>query len=693
MSLERFFRISSSLLLWAGSVTLFAAGGIGAPKLLVYGAAIAATFFLDINAWTRLQVVAISALTLWFGVEVFFFSNFTTAAVHFLLLVSLLKLVTIRNDRDYQLLYLISFTFVLLASTFALSVLYPIAFIIYVFLAVLTLILFETRTCYENRGAALSIRPYLTLATAITVLVVLVAVPVFLIIPRGGPDYSGGNRLPQPLTGFSDHVSLGDIGRILPSHRVVMRVKLDKPFESLPADLKWRGIALDHFNGNGWTRTRLGDRLVYRDQEATGFLVAQDRRAHEFLLAQTFWLEPFTPVVFGLPEIIQISTNASTEEFVLQAGTGSYSIYPVRSGPRRYTVFSDFMTRDERLARPTGASIRQRPHPRYLQLPWPAPDIRELAESVTAEKPDALAKAAAIERFLKSRYSYTLKNPSGGRADPVRHFLFESKAGHCEYFATAQALMMRSVGIPTRLVNGFRAGEYSRWSNEFVVRQSDAHSWVEGYIPGIGWIDFDATPPDFGTSFRVARLGGQLLDALESFWNGVLTFDRTRQVGVFYQLGQKLRSGWDHLSSLNLQAVVLWVHDGLNQRPERIWAPVLVLLAAFGGYLFRRRFFFYWSRGAAQVNGSETAPQYYLEMLELLSRKGFQRRPAETPAEFESRIRATVGSPFPSKITEVYYRSRFGGAALTDQELAQVHSWLKQLRRANSRIIPSLWPK
>jgi protein-glutamine gamma-glutamyltransferase len=684
MTLDRFFRISSCLLLWIGAFALYSAGGIGAPKLLAYGAAIAATCFLDINSWTKLQVIAISLLSLWFGVEVFFFSNFTTAAVHFLLLVSLLKLVTIRNDRDYQLLYLISFTFVLLASTFALSVLYPIAFVLYVFVAVLTLILFETRSCYDNRTATVSIRPYLSLATGTTVLVMLIAVPVFLIVPRGGPDFPGGNRSQQSMTGFSDHVSLGDIGRILTNHRVIMRVKVDIPFDSLPADLKWRGIALDYFNGAGWSRTRQGDRLVYRDEETTGFLVAQNRRSHEFLLTQTFWLEPFTPVVFGLPEIIQISTNPNLEEFVLQSGTGSYSIYPMRPGARRYTVFSDFMTRDERLARPAPERNQHRPHSRYLQLPWAAEDIRLLAESITEGKPDALAKATAIERFLKSRYSYTLSNPSGGRADPVRHFLFESKSGHCEYFATAQAVMMRSVGIPTRLVNGFRSGEYSRWNNEFVVRQSDAHSWVEGYIPGYGWIDFDSTPPDYGSSFRVARLGGQLIDVLENLWNGVLTFDRTSQAGVFYRVRQTLHSGWEALASLNLRTVALWAQDGFSRQPERFMAPFLLILAAFGGYWFRRRLSF-WRVKALRINGSEAAPDYYLEMLTLLDQKGYQRKPSETPAEFEARVRNQVASPVPSKITEMYYRSRFGGAVPTSSELAQVNSWLKELRRGKGR--------
>ena len=91
------------------------------------------------------------------------------------------------------------------------------------------------------------------------------------------------------------------------------------------------------------------------------------------------------------------------------------------------------------------------------------------------------------------RYSLELKGRPGS-ADPLAVFLFESRAGHCEYFATAMAVMLRQTGIPARLVNGFRTGEYNALGDAWVVRQYDAHSWVEAYFKPYGWIEFDPTP-------------------------------------------------------------------------------------------------------------------------------------------------------------------------------------------------------
>ena len=116
-------------------------------------------------------------------------------------------------------------------------------------------------------------------------------------------------------------------------------------------------------------------------------------------------------------------------------------------------------------------------------------------------------KAVAIERFLRSRYAYTLKLSGKPGDDPLAHFLFETHAGHCEYFASAMTIMLRTLGIPSREVNGFLPGEYNDLAGDYIVRASDAHSWVEVYFPGTGWVTFDPTPAaieNFG-SFVAAR--------------------------------------------------------------------------------------------------------------------------------------------------------------------------------------------
>jgi len=100
----------------------------------------------------------------------------------------------------------------------------------------------------------------------------------------------------------------------------------------------------------------------------------------------------------------------------------------------------------------------------------------------------------AIEIYLRTRFGYTLQLPRVLPHDPLANFLFERKQGHCEYFASAMAVMLRTLRIPSRVVNGFQTGEYNDLTSQYVVRASNAHSWVEAYFPGYGWVAFDPTP-------------------------------------------------------------------------------------------------------------------------------------------------------------------------------------------------------
>src|SRR5262249_33648067 len=132
----------------------------------------------------------------------------------------------------------------------------------------------------------------------------------------------------------------------------------------------------------------------------------------------------------------------------------------------------------------------------------------------------SFGKAQAVERFLKTNYGYSLQLKGAPHsADPLAMFLFDVREGHCEYFASAMVIMLRELEIPARLVNGFRAGEYNRFGDAFIVRQYDAHSWVEAYFPPYGWIEFDPTPPDPAQPGRGwLRVVSHLLDAADLWW-------------------------------------------------------------------------------------------------------------------------------------------------------------------------------
>jgi hypothetical protein len=172
--------------------------------------------------------------------------------------------------------------------------------------------------------------------------------------------------------------------------------------------------------------------------------------------------------------------------------------------------------------------------------------MAELAAAWAGEG-SASERAARIEQRLHVDYSYTTEFVGRGGASPIEDFLFRDRRGHCEYFASAMVLLLRAQAIPARLVTGFYGAEWSAWETSWVVRQSNAHVWVEAWLPGSGWTTFDPTPPD-----GLPRPGGggpmaslrDAWDALVFRWDRwVISYDFEDQVGV---LGS-LRSWWSDL--------------------------------------------------------------------------------------------------------------------------------------------------
>ncbi len=684
MSFEKSFRLASYALLLSGFLTLLGADGASALSAVLYLAAIALSWSWperDLSG-ARQAIVFVLSLAV-FALDASLYSGFVSATVHLLMLISLVKLFARKRDRDYLLLYFISFAYVLVASTFTMSVVFLISALPYLFFAILALTLFESKRAFdENRGANFLLRGYLSTATLITILVVLVSIPIFVVIPRGTLGVlRAPNQAELQLSGFSKSVSLGDMGEILINTSVVMRIKVDTAPENLPFDLKWRGVAFDHYDGKRWSRTRTVRRIPRNDQYH-GFLVAHDsRRQEEFLVRQTIYQEPFTNVIFGVPEIILISGTGRS--FVLKDGNDTFST--ASSRPVKYTVFSDLITRKERLARPFQGEYAEDVRQYYLQLPDLHPEIARLALELTGKETNPVNKAFTLERSLKERYQYSLENRSSLAQDPLYDFLFVTRTGHCQYFSTAQAVMMRTLGIPARVVNGFQRGNFNRWSEHFIVRQSDAHSWVEGYFPGLGWVEFDSTPVSPGDEpFFLTWTAGQLLDAIEVFWTDVVTFDHLKQYGFFQALGEEFRGTWSRAweGTLKLGQVV---RSWRAQLSSGSFLFVLSLLAAalaatwFARY-YRSYLGLIWKQRILHHEDWELAPHYYLELLRILGRRGFTKGVSETPGEFAKRIRREVESSIPDQLTELYYRNRFGNYPLESNEISKIYSSLRRLR-------------
>src|SRR5712664_3979016 len=182
----------------------------------------------------------------------------------------------------------------------------------------------------------------------------------------------------------------------------------------------------------------------------------------------------------------------------------------------------------------------------YLQLPAQLDArIPEFARQIVKDAQTPFDKALVMESYLRGRFAYTLNLTGKPGDDPLAHFLFETHAGHCEYFASAMTIMLRTLGIPAREVNGFLPGEYNELGGDYIVRASDAHSWVEVHFPGMDWQVFDPTPasPENEADF-LSRIG-KYADWMQLTWSEwVIGYDFAHQV----TLAKNLQRGSRDLS-------------------------------------------------------------------------------------------------------------------------------------------------
>ena len=317
----------------------------------------------------------------------------------------------------------------------------------------------------------------------------------------------------------------------------------------------------------------------------------------------------------------------------------------------------------------------------YLALPPLGERVLALAKEATRGARGDYEKAKALEDYLSKNYGYTLKLGRFRGQDPVEGFLFDFKEGNCEYFATSMALMLRAIGIPSRLVTGFVRGEWNQFGRYFVVRKEDAHAWVEAYIPGRGWVSFDPTPrPPYieraPYPFLVAFL--QYLDFLKMRWNRfIIDYSAADQIKALSEMRRRsfrLKADFNrylmHLSKLGLPKVVTRT------------VP-LILLAAFlivGARLLKRR-------GRPAVAPIRPEVRFYRDFLHLLARYGRAKPAGMTPYEFAKQLnREGIGEA--EWLTLTYYSVRYGLVTLTPQDQQMVKGALKRLRK-KLKIHPS----
>jgi protein-glutamine gamma-glutamyltransferase len=733
MEFNTYFRLTSYATVAAAALALFVAGGVGVWLALAFALVMVIAWMLEETRWqsserTALAVILISIPIFyldWRILTPFLLNGFTQSGgvasgataigvargtvevavlAHLILFLSGIKLLQRKADRDWFFLYLISFFEVLLAAGLTVSPAFLAMLLIYLLCAVSTVVAFEIHKArrkvtgaqtrllvppdsklFQKLPMRLWRRRYLEtrrlplISVGLLILIVILALPFFLIAPRTASSSltRGGNSV-SGFIGFSDTVTLGEIGRLKANDEVFMHVRVENLAPMSPMGLRWRGVALDEFTGKAWKKSPIAERSEEKENERGFFQLGTTEDIYR-LTAQTFFLEAVdTPVLFGAPRILAVQGNLP---FVRVDSEGAIQSRPHDQERLVYKVYSDMTEPAANILRADELQYFVS-SARYLELPAKLdPRIRTLAANIIRQTGarNGYDTARAIESYLRDNYGYSLDMKAGGH-DPLADFLFNVKAGHCEYFATAMAVMLRTQGIASRVVNGFLPGEYNEAAAAYTVRQSDAHSWVEVYFPETNsWVTFDPTPPAGRISNVRSGLAGMLSkysEALELMWfQYVVGYDKEGQRTLVTSLRKQLialRSGSAAILDEARAALPSLMKPGLL-----IGSLLVVLLLTL--FLTRRVRAYGWRRGLViwQSKTEEASIDFYARLLKALEKQGIKRELYQTPLEFAS----AVGASEARAITNAYNRVRFGEEELSEAERGQIEKLLSRLER------------
>lgn len=706
-AIDRFFDFSLYLLIVTGFGTLASTGRLDPLSVIAGWSALVVRGYLLLRSqtvtiperWTSYLTIVYA---LFYAADYFLLSgSFVTATVHLVLFIMVVKMFSVQRERDHVYLAVLSFLEVLAAAILTVDTMFLAAFCVFTILAVATFISMEMRRSAadaEPVPAPPIPRPQRRLArslsaTAVTLMIAIVigATAIFFVLPRLSAGYlrnfSARNDF---VTGFSDTVQLGTIGRIKQSDQVIMHVQIENDRGGF-ANLKWRGVALSDFDGRTWRNPEEGRRqlmalgrpgvnrfdLMQIEILANNLLRSDDMFRTSRRLRYTVSMEPIGTNVLFLASV-PITVSGKMREL---AADDMGSIYNFDSARMLdgYSALSLLPNPDRvRSAEAAPGDLRQ-----FTGVPRLDPRIPALAQEITRQYSTDFDKANAIELYLRTRFGYSLDMPTSPPPDPLAYFLFLRKEGHCEYFASAMAVMLRTLGIPARVVNGFRNGEYNDVTGSYIIRGKDAHSWVEAYIQGGGWTEFDPTPPDpkadFGSLHRIALY----LDAAREFWREwIINYDFLHQQNLSISAMMKGRTFGDR-SRLWLRRKYVRLLEGAKQTYDRgrnpsgrdVGAAIGVVILVLIG-VRSRRLWRHW-REHRLARNPERSPElaasiWYTRLVKRLSRRGWHKSPTQTPIEFVASIddpslRASV-----ERFTARYESARFGRSARDAQRLPEL---------------------
>ena len=729
-ALDRYFEISLFLLLLTSVLALVSTGKLDLITMLAAPAALVIKGIRWLRGMkpelsTRAATWIVAAYLLFFPLDLWWVSRAIAsaaqnpglmaallAAIHLMLFVMIIRLYSAQTTRDHLFLAMLAFAAMLCAAILTVGTAYLAFFFAFLLLAISTFVGLEMRTSSEaataaplesGTRAARKLQRALGGASAALALGTLaVGTAIFFLIPRVSAGYlSGYNLQPTLISGFSDDVELGEIGVIKKSSEVVMRIEVQGD-PATAQNVHWRGVVLTTFDGRRWTSDERDPTTILPGGDGWYTLAAPAEPTslrRTVPLRYTVLLEPLatTSLFFAAdPARARGSFGAGPSSAVSRPGylvrdqTGSVSD-PFHAFERvRYDAVSMRTQNSPAELRAAATDYPTDISSTYLQVPPLDPRIPALARTITAHSVTPYDKASTIEAYLRTHYGYTLDLSGKPPADPLAYFLFDKRAGHCEYFASAMAVMVRSLGIPARYINGFLPGEFNSVGGDYVIRASDAHSWVEVYFPGYGWITFDPTPGAPAQPMSLAAHIEEYWDWFELSWNEwVINYDFSHQ----FQLAQGLQRASRTLTERWVARVTIarasatdWMlalQTRLLRWPHRdsLWLILIAALAAVIAWKAGPRLRRFWQlhAGGSGAASAHLATLYYEQMLHLLERRGIEKTAGQTPLEFAGSLGLGEMAAPVSEFTSLYQAARFGNAHPDRQKLRDL---LNRIRAA-----------
>jgi len=519
----------------------------------------------------------------------------------------------------------------------------------------------------------------ITMALGATLVTVLMAMPIFIVLPRmhTSLDHSGTGPMQGNQAGFSDRVRLGALGEIRSDPSVQMRIYVDEGPIPQRSEAYWRGMSFDHFDGWEWSVSPNGEISGFTYAPRNGYLLGTQAGRQ----AQSIVREPIIRGVVFTTEITQ-SVGGGLNSLDMDGNESLFAPHTERA-QITYSLRFDPQPSSASLASNAAAVLtRERQARRYLQLPESAElsaTLEKLVAEITRDATSDADKARRIEGYLQTHGVYSNQPPVFDdelQLSPIQGFLTDGLEAHCEYFATSMVLLARAANLPARLVNGFAGGRQNSVGDFIEVAGSDAHSWVEIHFAKEGWVRFDPTPadqrlsnlPDLGLGRRLADGAG----ALKLWWfRHIVDFNSNTQM-------QMVEAGRIQVSDL-FQSI----RKKPQEREEGHRQPGFVPTVSLGLVTLLLVAILTYKLYAKRIQDPIFINIHYVKALSLLRRRGIRPQRTQTARDFLAVVQAGVppqAAAVFERLTRSYEAERYGNrkSLTAGEELRELRDILKQ---------------